>query len=97
MIYPEKEWDLIGFKRATGMKKIIAILRNKESHKTKQLSFGQRGSSTFWDRTEVGGDPTHHDEAKRKAYRARHKKAGPKYSPSWLSWTYLWIACLFLL
>lgn len=92
VVYSANEWDLIGFKRGV-RKKVVAILKNKKTKKVKELGFGQRLSSTYWDRTGKGGDPTHGDKKVRENYRKRHAGEGyqsKKYSPGYLSWHFLW-------
>lgn len=92
MIYSEKEWSLVGFKRGV-KKKVIAVLKNKKDGRVRELGFGQLGSSTYWDRTMKGGDQVHGDKKKRDAYRARHVGEGnesKKYSPGWLAYHWLW-------
>lgn len=72
-------------------KKITAILKNGDQ--TKQIHFGQCGSSTYRDLSKVGDDPIHNDKKKREAYRARHKGEGDdtrKYSAGWFSFHILW-------
>lgn len=80
------------FERSTKpTKKVTAILKNGD--KTKEIHFGQRGSSTYHDLSRVGGDPTHNDKKKRDAYRARHAGEGDlsrKWSAGFLSWHILW-------
>lgn len=94
MVYTERDWKLVGFRRSDKKdKKVVAILENKDTGKTVKVHFGQRGSSTYRDLTGVGGDSVHGDRKKREAYRARHAGEGSssrKYSPGWLSYHTLW-------
>ena len=91
VVYPERDWKLVRFEKANdGVKKIKAILEHKKDGRRVALKFGQKGSSTYKDATGVGGDPVHNDKKRRENYRARHRQPGPKYSPSYFSWWYLW-------
>lgn len=86
------QWKLIRFEPGT-RKKINAVLMHKKTGKIVRLGFGQKGSTTYWDKTGVGGDPIHQDPKRRKAYQARHAGEGSprrKWSPGFLSWWWLW-------
>lgn len=93
-MYSEKLWNLENFERSTGgVKKVVAILKNKVTGKKVEVKFGQRGSTTYRDLTGVGGDKIHNDLKKRENYRKRHKGEGSenrKYSPGWFSYHFLW-------
>jgi hypothetical protein len=85
------EWHLVGFSRSSRPnKKVVATLKNENTGRTRSVHFGQRGSVTYKDKTGKGGDSTHGDPKKRENYRKRHQKPGPKFSPSYFSWFYLW-------
>lgn len=74
-------------------KKVDAILKHKITGKTRRVSFGEKGSTTFWDLTGVGGDPIHGDADRRQRYRTRHAGEGDdhrKWSPGFMSYWYLW-------
>ena len=90
-----KEWRLVGFRRSDKKdKKIVAVLESKETGKKKSVHFGQRGSSTYQNKTGVEVDSTHSDKKRRDAYRARHKGEGDtsnKYKAGWFSWHFLWL------
>lgn len=93
MILSSKEgWKLDRFEPSPRpTKKIVAILKKGEQER--RIHFGQKGSSTFHDKTGVGNDPTHNDSTRRANYRKRHIGEGEqskKYSAGWLSWHYLW-------
>lgn len=75
-------------------KKYDAILLTPEG-KEKRVSFGAIGYQQYKDSTplKLYSHLDHGDLKRRDAYRARHGKEyikAQKYSPSWLSWTYLW-------
>lgn len=82
---------IIEFKPSTKKgKKIDAILEDKDGKK-KTVSFGQKGSTTYANRTGVAVDRVHGDDKLRKAYLARHKgEDKKKYSPGYFSIKYLW-------
>lgn len=65
---------------------VDAIVKHKG--KTYRVSFGEKGSTTFWDLTGVGGDPIHGDPKRRDRYRARHR--GEELRPYTPGWYYLW-------
>lgn len=81
---------LIEFKPSSKKnKKIDAIM--EENGKRKIVSFGQKGSTTYSNKTGVKIDTVHNDEKLRKAYLSRHKGEDKKiYSPGWFSIKYLW-------
>ena len=83
---------LKGFRPSqTKNKKIDAILQNKETGKTKVVPFGQKGSTTYQNKTGVQVDRIHSDPVKRTAYRARHKgEDRKKYSSGYFAYVYLW-------
>lgn len=85
---------IIGFEPSTRKnKKVDALIKHKVTGKMRRVSFGEKGSTTFWDLTGVGGDPIHGDPLRRQRYRARHSGEGDdnrKYSPGWLSFWFLW-------
>lgn len=99
MIYSSKEYKLIGYEKAAdGVKKLVAILKNKKTGREVKIKFGQKGSNTYRDQTEIGGDPTHHDPKIRANYRKRHAGEGDiskKYSAGWLSYHILWVVLWF--
>ena len=94
MLLKADEWDLVRFEKSRKKnKKIDAYLKNKKSGAVRIMSFGERGSETYWDRTGKGGDKVHGDPKRRQSYRARHKGEGAesrKYSPGFLSYHFLW-------
>lgn len=70
-------------------KKIDAVV--EDNGKKKIISFGQKGSVTYSNKTGVKVDSTHNDSIKKKAYLARHKGEDSKmYSPGWFAIKYLW-------
>lgn len=83
---------LIGFRISKKKgKKIDAIVENKKTGQTRIVSFGQKGSSTFSNRTGVAVDRVHGDDKIRKAYLARHKGEDKKvFSAGWFSIRFLW-------
>lgn len=90
---PASQYTFVRFESGSGGKKVIAVLKNKQTGKESKMPFGQKGSSTYHDKTGKGHDPKHGDSARRAAYRARHKGEGDasrKYSPGWFAWHYLW-------
>jgi hypothetical protein len=93
MLLPDSEWSLIGFTNPTVKgKKVKAVFQHKLTGLRKSLHFGQKGSSTYWNKTGVSTeDPTHGDAKIRANYRLRHAgSADRKWSPAYLSWTLLW-------
>jgi hypothetical protein len=94
MLYPDNEWKLVQFEKCNdGKKKVIAILENRNTKKRVNMKFGMKGSSTYQDKTGVGGDETHGDRKRRESYRSRHRGEGDtsrKWSPGYFSWWYLW-------
>lgn len=91
--YETRLYDMEGFEKSDRKdKKYYAKLRNKKTGRINKVHFGQSGTSTFKDSTGLRRDPTHGDEQKRKAFRARHKgflKPG-FYSSSYFSYYFLW-------
>lgn len=87
------EYTLVRFEAGTNGKKVTAILKNKKTGNESKMPFGQKGSSTYQDKTGKGHDSKHGDSKIRAAYRARHQGEGDpsrKYSPGWFAWHYLW-------
>jgi hypothetical protein len=82
---------LLGFQASNKKgKKIDAILEDKDGKK-KTVSFGQKGSTTYTNRTGISVDRVHGDDKLRKAYLARHKgEDKKKYSAGYFSIKYLW-------
>ena len=81
---------LVGFRPSTkATKKIDAML--SDGKKTVVVSFGQKGSMTYSNKTGVAVDSIHRDDKKRKAYLARHKGEDKvPYTPGWFAIKYLW-------
>ena len=68
-------------------KKYAAILPNG-----KRVNFGDKRYQQYEDKTNLKlySNLDHHDKQRKKRYYERHDKYYPKYSPDWLSKTYLW-------
>lgn len=74
-------------------KKFNAIVFNTLTGRIRRIPFGQRGSTTYQNKTGVGRVATHHDKVRRDNYRRRHHGEGlasKKYTPGWFAWHYLW-------
>jgi hypothetical protein len=82
---------IIGFQVSkTKGKKIDALLENDRGE-IKRVPFGQRGSTTYSNRTGIKIDKVHNDEKLRKNYLARHSNDGKKeYTAGWFSKRFLW-------
>ncbi len=90
-----EQFRLIKFERGSGFKKYNAIIEDKKTKKRQKIPFGDRRYSQFFDATglKLYSRLDHGDEQRRKNYLARHEKTRhKKWSPSWLSATYLWSA-----
>ena len=94
MLLKADEWDLWKFEKSKKKdKKIDAYLKNRKSGAVRIMSFGERGSETYQNRTAVNVDKVHGDPKRRQLYRSRHKGEGAesrKWSPGYLSWWWLW-------
>ena len=93
MVYSPTDYSFVRFDKGRGDKKVTAVLKNKKTGKEVLVRFGQKGSSTYWDKTGKGNDRTHGDPKVRANYRKRHVGEGDSsrmFSPGWFSWWYLW-------
>lgn len=72
-------------------KKIDALLQDTKTGQIRTVSFGQKGSKTYSNKTGVSVDRVHNDDKIRKVYLARHKGEDKKiFSPGWFSIKFLW-------
>lgn len=64
----------------------------KDGKKIKTTHFGQLPYEHYKDSTPGGNYKhlDHNDNERRELFRKRFKSPGPKYSPLWFSWHYLW-------
>ena len=88
------KFRLLRFERSrTKNKKYDAIIEDKKTKRTQRIPFGQIGYEQYKDTTglKLYSRLDHGDEERRKNYLARHEKTRhKKWSPSWLSWQFLW-------
>jgi hypothetical protein len=83
----------IGFeKSSTKNKKYDAILKNKETGRTKKVPFGDSRYQQFYDSTGLNlyTHLNHGDKARRRLYYDRHGMTAPLYSSKWFSHKFLW-------
>tara|TARA_R110002073_G_scaffold335015_2_gene525955 strand:+ start:218 stop:466 length:249 start_codon:yes stop_codon:yes gene_type:complete len=82
---------MIEWSRGTGFKKYKAVvyLRGK---KVKTVQFGDKRYGQYKDKTplKLYSKKDTLDKKRRKAYRARHTYAKPRYSAGWFALKYLW-------
>jgi hypothetical protein len=90
------QFRLVRFERSKNpKKKYDGIIEDKKTKKTQRVPFGSRNPlyEQYKDSTglKLYSRLDHGDEKRRKAYKARHEKTRyKKWSPSWLSDTFLW-------
>ena len=90
------QFRLLRFERSKNpKKKYDAILEDVKTKRTQRVPFGSRQplSEQYRDSTglKLYSRLDHGDEERKKNYLARHEKTRhKKYSPSWLSWQFLW-------
>ena len=95
--FAREEWELIGFQQSKNKsKKYTAIIMNKENGKIKYIGFGSRKPlmEHYEDKTGLNlyEDLNHYDEERRKRFQQRFRsKFNPDYySPTYMSYIYLW-------
>ncbi len=95
MYYDMKQYKLHGFERSRSKgKKYDAIIINKQTNRSTRIPFGAIGYQQYRDSTGLGfySRYNHNDRERRTRYRKRHVGHIKKgfYSPSWMSYKYLW-------
>ena len=90
------QFRLLRFERSrTKGKKYDAIIEDVKTKRTQRVPFGQIGYAQYFDSTgkKLYSRYDHKDPERRKNYLARHEKTRhKKFTPSWLSATFLWSA-----
>ena len=80
--------------KGTGFKKYKVVIRRKVKGKDtkKTVQFGDRRYGQYKDKTplKLYKKKDTLDKKRRKAYRARHTYAKPRYSAGWFALKYLW-------
>ena len=79
-------------KPTTKGKKYTAIIKNRKTKKLRKISFGAIDYEQFKDSTtlKLYSSKNTNSTKRRKAYKARHTYAKPKYSAGWFANKYLW-------
>ena len=97
MLFPKKDYDLVGFKISTNPnKKYDAFIKNKNTGRLVKIGFGSRFPlmEHYKDQTGIGAYSKldHLDDVRRQAFRNRFRHSyDPDYfSPLYMSWRYLW-------
>ena len=95
MGYSKKDFTFVRFEKAKAKgKKYSAIIKNKNTGRTKRINFGALGMEQFKDSTGLGlySKSDHGNKLRLKAFRDRFRgQYNPKeYSPLFFSWNYLW-------
>lgn len=93
--YSKNEYTFVKFEKATAQnKKYKAILKNKDTGRTKTINFGDKRYQQYKDTTGLGlyTNLNHNDAIRRASYRKRHQRdiRDGYYSAGWFSMKYLW-------
>ena len=93
----KKNYTLIGFEKSKSKNKMYsAIIKNKQTGRTRKINFGHSGMGNYQDKTGLNAYPNliHNDSVRRKAFKSRFRKTFEKnrlyYTPIHFSWKYLW-------
>ena len=88
------EYSLLRFEKSKAKNKMYsAILKHKETGKTRKVSFGDISMENYRDLTGLNLYPhlIHSDRTRRKSFRKRFAKdASHKFSSAYFSMNYLW-------
>lgn len=95
MYYSQKEWVLLGFKKAQAKnKKYSAVIQNKKNDRIRIVNFGSTLHEQYRDSTglNIYSHLNHGDKERQKKYISRHTVFIRKgyYSPGYFSMRYLW-------
>jgi hypothetical protein len=80
---------IIAFLLGKYPKKYIAVIQT-DYNKVIKVPFGDQRFGQYHDKIGYYSGLDHHDEKRRNKYYQRHNKDYEKFSPDWLSKTYLW-------